>query len=280
MKQLTLELFLQFFGISAASGIVYNNDYLQIISDDANVLYTYDIKKENLSKNSLLSDLSLQENVAKTIKKDFEAITTDGEHYFLFGSGSTSNRKELIELDVKTKELIAKHDLEILYESMKSFAQIGDEDFNIEGVVVDGETWYFFNRGNGPTSANGIFTVTAKNLLEDFNIVYNPIELPKIEGHQTSFTDATLVDNKLFFLATAEKTSSTYHDGEIAGSIIGRINPKKMKLEKTRQISQTNKFEGLSLYKKEGKNLAFLLCEDPDNPETKTTSIYKLSFKN
>lgn len=280
MKQLTLELFLQFFGISAASGIIYNNDYLQIISDDANVLYTYDIKKENLSKNSLLSDLSLQENVPKAIKKDFESITTDGEHYFLFGSGSTTNRKELIELDVKTKELIATHDLEILYESMKSFSQISDEDFNIEGVVVDGETWYFFNRGNGPTTANGVFTVTAKNLLEDFNIVYNPIELPKIDGHQTGFTDAVMVDNKLYFIAAAEKTSSTYHDGEIAGSIIGRINPKKMKLEKARQINQTNKFEGLSLYKKEGKKLEFLLCEDPDNPDTKTTSIYKLSFKN
>src|SRR5690606_39797613 len=52
----------------------------------------------------------------------------------------------------------------------------------------------------------------SKNLLEDFNIVYNPIELPKIDSHQTSFTDAILVDNKLYFLATAEKTSSTYHD--------------------------------------------------------------------
>lgn len=278
MKQLTLELFLQFFGISAASGIIYNNDHLQIISDDAHVLYTYDIKKEQLSKNSLMLDRSIQENVAKTVKKDFEAITTDGEHYFLFGSGSTAQRKELIELDIASKELIAVHDLDILYESMKSFAQISDEDFNIEGVVVQGETWYFFNRGNGPAQANGIFTVTAKNLLEDFNIVFNAIELPKIDGHQTGFTDAVMVENKLYFLAAAEKTSSTYHDGEIAGSIIGRINPKKMKVEKTKPISLTHKFEGLSLYKQEGKNLEFLLCEDPDMANTQT-SIYKLSFK-
>lgn len=278
MKQLTLELFLQFFGISAASGIIYNNDHLQIVSDDAHVLYTYDIKKEQLSKNSLMLDRSIQENVAKAIKKDFEAITTDGEHYFLFGSGSTAHRKELVELDVASKELIAVHDLDILYESMKNFAQISDEDFNIEGVVVHGETWYFFNRGNGPAQANGIFTVTAKNLLEDFNIVFNAIELPKIDGHQTGFTDAVMVDNKLYFLAAAEKTSSTYHDGEIAGSIIGRINPKKMKVEKTKPISLTHKFEGLSLYKQEGKNLEFLLCEDPDMPNTQT-SIYKLSFR-
>lgn len=279
MKQLTLELFLQFFGISAASGIIYNDEHLQLISDDANVLYTYDLKKESLSKSMIPTPHALYENVDKASKRDFEAITTDGEHYFLFGSGSTENRQDMAEFDVESKSFVAVHSLDILYASMKSFAEMDDADFNIEGVVVQGDTWYFFNRGNGPAQTNGIFTVTAKNLLEDFNIVFNAIELPKIDGFQTGFTDAVWVDGKLYFLAAAEKTTSTYLDGDIAGSIIGRINPKKMKLEKTKPISHTNKFEGLSLYKKEGRNLSFLLCEDPDSP-TAQTSIYKLSFKN
>ena len=51
-----------------------------------------------------------------------------------------------------------------------------------------------------------------------------------------------------------------------------------MKVEKTKPISLTHKFEGLSFYKQEGKNLEFLLCEDPDTSNTQT-SIYKLSFK-
>lgn len=279
MKQLTLELFLQFFGVTAASGIMYTDNQLQIISDDSHVLYTYDITNEKLIKNSLESDLSIREKVDKAIKEDYEAITSDGSHFYIFGSGSTDNRAILKEVDIQNKDQVATHDLSVLYESMKSFAKLSDADFNIEGVLLKDDTWYFFNRGNGPSVANGIFTIKAKDLLEEFNIVYNPIKLPKINGHQTSFTDATLVGDKVYFLAAAEITTSTYHDGAIAGSIVGRLNLKKMKLEKTQQITQTHKFEGISLYKKDGRYLEFVLCHDPDNPEITQTTIYKLRFK-
>ncbi len=278
MKQLTLELFLQLFGIGAASGLIYKDDQLQIISDDANVFYTYEIAREKLTKNSLNLDYSLEEQLPKAVKNDFEAITTDGEHYYIFGSGSTPKRNKLIEVSSLTKEIISINDLEVLYESMKSFAAIADDDFNIEGVIVDGNTWYFFNRGNGPAKKNGVFTVTGANILEEFNIVYNPIQLPKIDGVQTGFTDATLVDNKIYFLAAAEDADSTYQDGDVKGTLIGRMDLKKLKVEKTTIISNTHKFEGISLLKKEGKTRSFLLCEDADNTDNKT-KIYKLDFK-
>jgi hypothetical protein len=51
-----------------------------------------------------------------------------------------------------------------------------------------------------------------------------------------------------FFLATAEDTESTYDDGEVLGSLIGRINLKTMKIDFTQKISSTYKFEGLTLY--------------------------------
>lgn len=278
MKQLTLELFLQLFGIGAASGLIYKEDQLQIISDDANVLYTYEIAREKLIKNSLNADYSIEEQLPKALKNDFESITTDGDHFYIFGSGSTPNRNKLIELSSLTKEIISINDLEVLYESMKSFATIADEDFNIEGVIVNGNTWYFFNRGNGPAKRNGVFTVTGTNILEEFNLVYNPIQLPKIDGVQTGFTDATLVDNKIYFLAAAEDADSTYQDGEVKGTLLGRMDLKKLKVEKTTLISSTHKFEGISLLKKEGKTRSFLLCEDADNADN-NTKIYKLNFK-
>lgn len=281
MKELTLEIFLQFFGVSAASGLLYHDQQLEIISDNAHVLYNYSIPQGRLNKNILTENGALEEAVAKTIKKDYEAITSDGKHYYIFGSGSgsLSHRNEMVEVDAASKTRIANHDLDVLYQSMRHFAQLDEADFNIEGVVVDADTWYFFNRGNGPAAANGIFTVKAANLLEEFNIVYNPITLPKVQGWQTGFTDAVLLDGKFYFLAAAEKTTSTYEDGAIAGTLIGRINPKKMKLEKTAIISTTHKFEGLSLYKKDRRNLEFLLCEDPDN-DSQELVIYKLKFRN
>ena len=76
-------------------------------------------------------------------------------------------------------------------------------------------------------------------------------------------------------MATAEDTQSTYNDGEVKGSLIGVIDVATMKLEFTQKISDTHKFEGLTLYQNSDKTLEFLLCEDKDS-EVLETNIYKL----
>ena len=45
------------------------------------------------------------------------------------------------------------------------------------------------------------------------------VKLPKISNVEFTFTDAILVDNFIYFLASAEDTISTYEDGEVLGSI-------------------------------------------------------------
>jgi hypothetical protein len=54
-----------------------------------------------------------------------------------------------------------------------------------------------------------------------------------MKGVRTCFTDAVLVDEKIYFLATAENTY-TYDDGEILGSLIGRIDIETMKIDFTK----------------------------------------------
>jgi hypothetical protein len=49
-----------------------------------------------------------------------------------------------------------------LYAVMQSFGHI-KSDFNLEGVIYDGENWYLFNRGNGAKQKNVIFTFMPKN---------------------------------------------------------------------------------------------------------------------
>jgi hypothetical protein len=78
-------------------------------------------------------------------------------------------------------------------------------------------------------------------------------------------------------LASAEDSQSTYLDGEVLGSSIGRINSETMKLKKVVTITDKHKFEGLTLYKNNPKTLEFLLCEDQDN-EVMESQIFKLTL--
>jgi hypothetical protein len=71
------------------------------------------------------------------------------------------------------------------------------------------------------------------------------------------FTDAVWWKKNLF-LSYSKNTAYAYDDGEILGSLIGRIDIETMKIDFTK-ISPTNKFEGLTLFSK-NKKIQFLIC--------------------
>jgi hypothetical protein len=91
-----------------------------------------------------------------------------------------------------------------LYAVMQSFGYIKSEDFNLEGVTYDGENWYLFNRGNSDATRMS-FSLHAK--IKPSSAFLNDYKLPKMKGVRTCFTDAVLVDEKIYFLATAENTA-------------------------------------------------------------------------
>ena len=262
-------------GISCASGLVYRGNSLFIISDNSSFLYEYHLLEKELNKIKLYVDS--QENIPKKDKYDFESIVLKGNKLHLFGSGSTSKREKGITYNLKTKTIEEK-DLSKLYKNIKQTNSISDEDLNIEGALFHNEKWHLFQRGNGANSRNGI-AVLNDNFDDNGTIDFIPIQLPKIKHVETSFTDAILVEDKIYFLATAEDTSSTYYDGEILGSIIGGMNSKTFEIEFTKKITDTNKFEGLTLYSKTNDNIEFLLCEDNDS-EVLESTIYKLVLTN
>jgi hypothetical protein len=280
MQKFTLELLFRIIGIGSASGLFYNNNSLYLISDSSHMLYHYNMEDKTIERTPLVSkDYAGQlENVPKKDKADYEAIAAKGDDLYLFGSGSTENRNLIAHINYKSKEVHPHIDATDLYLVMQEFGNISPEDFNIEAAVNDGEVWYLLNRGNGPKSENGIFTLTGTIDDTAFQIVYNKIKLPKIKKAQAGFTDAVKVGDKLYFIAAAEGGASTYADGDVAGTLIGRINLDKMKVEFTEVISLKNKFEGITFFKEEGKNLEFLLCEDTDKDE-KESDIYKIIMK-
>jgi hypothetical protein len=273
MEKFQLTLLFKIIGLGSASGLIYQDNKILAIGDNSSYLYEYYMDSNKLERHALAENS--EENIAKSIKPDFEAITKYQDSLYLFGSGSTVNRTIMVQVDAKSKSVIKSQDLSDLYLAMQSFGKIAEEDFNLEGAIFNGETWFLFNRGNGKTNKNVIFSIDGKNLANEFRIVANEYKLPKIKGIRTSFTDAILVDDKIYFLATAENTDSTYNDGEVLGSIVGRIDLKKMKIDFTKKITNTQKFEGITLFKKSEKEIEFLLCEDNDT-EVLESNIYKL----
>jgi len=273
MEKFQLTLLFKIIGLGSASGLIYQDNTIFAIGDNSSYLYEYQMSNNKLERHALAENS--EENIPKSIKPDFEAITKYQDSLYLFGSGSTVNRTIMVQVDAKSKSVIKSQDLSDLYLAMQSFGKIAEEDFNLEGAIFNGETWFLFNRGNGKTNKNVVFTIDGKNLANEFRIVANEYKLPKIKGIRTSFTDAILVDDKIYFLATAENTDSTYNDGEVLGSIVGRIDVKKMKIDFTKKITDTQKFEGITLFKKSEKEIEFLLCEDNDT-EVLESNIYKL----
>ena len=268
MEKFELLIFLAIKGIGSASGIVHTNNSLYIISDNSTYLYEYQLANNHLNKIALAENP--QNNIAKKEKPDYESITLKGNTLHLFGSGSTENRNKTTSYHLTNNE-IKNSDLTPLYQTIKKQLKIADDELNIEGTILNGDNLILFQRGNGTNAKNGV-------VIHNYNtnqLNFVPISLPKIKHVETSFTDAVLINDKIYFLASAEDTASTYDDGEVLGSIIGIIDKKTFALEKYIQISDKHKFEGLTLYSEKENQMEFLLCEDNDTDDLNAT-IYKL----
>ena len=274
MKKFTLDILFKIIGFGSASGLIYNDNLLYIVSDNSTFLYQYNITESKTSKIKLFDNS--QENLKKKEKSDFEAILQKDKKLHLFGSGSKPRRQKLAIYDPKSSKT-TESDLSAIYDAFRKVAQLPKEELNIEGVVYHNQKWIFFQRGNGKLGVNGIFILKGKKLAANDNVKFIPMKLPNLKHVAATFTDAVLVKDKIYFLAAAEDSNSTYKDGELIGSIIGCLDAATFKIDFTQTITETQKFEGLTLYKNTKDSIEFLLCEDNDTEGLEST-IYKLSL--
>jgi len=277
MKNYTLTSFCKIVGIGSASGLFFQKGKVFVVSDNGGYLYGYDIETEFLRKTPLL-DSEVLENIPKKLKPDFEAMSEYDGKLHIFGSGSTENRNIMVEVENASGRVIRRNDLSALYNDMRKIAEISVDDFNLEGALHDGKSWLFFQRGNGGSGKNGIFTVSGGLANGDRDIRFREMELPNINRVMTSFTDAIMVNGTIYFLATAEDTQSTYDDGEIVGSIVGQIDPISLEIIFSQQITDKHKFEGITLYNSTESEITFLLCEDNDT-NYRESEIFKLTVE-
>lgn len=301
--QFILKAFQEIEGLGAASGLVYQQPHLYLISDYSSYLYCYDLEQSQLNKIALFADS--REFIPKPEKFDFEAIVEYGNALLLLGSGSTPRRNSLVRHDLSDSDSQAdqgstgatrQYDLSALYEKLRQTAQLNDDELNIEGAIYHQSQWLLFQRGNGAQAQNGIFIVQG-NIIPDLSLSGNdvrpdasiqsnnlvqavefvPLQLPVVNRVPSGFTDAILVGETIYFLASAEKSGSTYQDGEVLGSYIGCMDLHTKTIQDVQLISTCHKFEGLTLYQQTLHKLEFLLCEDNDTEQLNTT-IYKLTL--
>ncbi len=264
--QLTLEAFRRLPGVGAASGLCLANGWIYLISDNATFLYAHSLEGEDSLRIPLAADP--QADIRKKEKPDFEALLMRDGHLEVYGSGSRPNRQTKAVVD-PNRHTVEHEDLAPLYERMQAVSGIDPAAFNIEGVVSKGNSLYFFQRGNGAGGHNGIFSVSGSTLS------YQPVDLPTIDGTAATFTDATLVDDTIYFLAAAEASDSTYYDGEVTGSLIGTWHPDTDATVVLGVLPGKYKFEGLAFEARTVGGMSFLLCEDADVAAPFTT-LYRL----
>lgn len=271
MYNFILDIFINVAGVGAASGIFYKEDTIYLISDNSNYLYSLSIPENSLSKTLLVENKEVNEAVPKSSKMDLESLFNYQDTLYLLGSGSKLGRNNLFKVALEDQS-ITSTDLSESYAMIQKELNIDTENYNIEGAFIYNDQFHLLNRGNGPDKMNGIISVSKSF---DGQPSYKKIDLQTASGENPMFTDAVLDGDTLYFIAAAEESNSTYEDGEVTGSFIGQIDLKNMNVNSLTKISDTHKFEGITLYRSSADHLEFLLCEDPDNDQQETT-IYKL----
>lgn len=270
--------------LAAASGVVRRGDHLYVVGDDELHLGVFRISspEPGTLRRALSGELPAEAKERKRHKPDLEVLTLlpplPGSPYGALlglGSGSTPERDRGFTWDLAADGSLAGEaqelDLQPVFDALRS--ELGG--LNVEGATLMGDRLWLLNR-----AAEGVPNAIAQlamadvleSLLRDRRIdafelaELHAYELGEIDGTPLTFSDATpLGGGVLVFTASAERTSSSYDDGEIAGSVIGLIDADG-DVARLRQIDRRHKVEGVHASLDTGV-LDLLLVTDQDDPE-------------
>ena len=192
-----------------------------------------------------------------------------GEALLALGSGSTAERRRAVALDVVTgsRRIIA---LEALYAALGERLQ----ELNIEGAVASGESVFLAQRGNGAKRENALVRLDRARFEKDLAagaisaaclLEVIPVSLGEVGEVPLSLTDLCVgPKEELIFTAAAEDTDDPYTDGEVSGSIVGRMDLQG-RVDDNRVFAENVKLEGVCSLS--GGELR--LVADPDDASAK-----------
>jgi hypothetical protein len=245
--------------ITSASGLILHQDNFYVVADDELGLiklhkdFNRPAEVIQLVEGKLPDDQKLR----KKLKPDFESLTylPQLDSILCLGSGSKPQRQ--IALLRNSSGQIRNLNLTKIYEYLNNtFSEL-----NLEGCTINEDQLILLQRGNGPSLQNAVIRIQLQHFLSDNHqgIQILPIQLGQLNNIPLSFTDATIYQKRLFFLAVAENSNSTYEDGEYSGAVIGEIQSDGM-IASMRQIDIPHKPEGLYMH----QNKIFIVTDADD----------------
>lgn len=272
---------------SAASGMWVENETLYVVADDELELGVFAWQSQQPGRTLSIIPGELPDDPArrKELKPDFESLTRlpACERYphgalVAFGSGSTDQRKRGMLWPFAAPGQLAEapqlFSLQALYGPLEQeFA-----DLNIEGLVIQGDSFKLWQRGNNLNPQSSVIEYRLDDLYVLLDgqadvaaiqpLYIEHYDLGLAEGVPLTFTDAfALDDGRCLFTAAAENTDDSYRDGDCVGAAIGLIGP-DLKLQGIWPVQPVHKIEGISAQKEPDGRLRVLLVTDADDPET------------
>jgi len=283
--------------LSSASGVSVENGTIFLTGDDIPWLVELD-NDLKVRKRIRLSgiDSIVNGRTPSTIKADYECMETfedDGLiKTLVLSSGSKVNSRDTAVLFTHgDSSNILKRNIRPIFEKIKTKAEMGDEEINIEGLAIAGVKAYLFHRGN--ISGNFIAEMNKNDFLHylqtghyhDLSINIHRFDLPKLNGVPSGFSGACYLQNNhsLLFTASMEDTKSVTADGEVSGSYIGSIPIKSIEkaiyhstlLKKEGKIL-AKKLEGICIKKAQGNEMdAITVCDNDDG----TSDLFLIRIK-
>lgn len=245
--------------ISAASGLVFVDGRFYIVADDELSLYSYPQTRLGAARAIKLipGRLPRAKKARKERKPDWEALVVDPvtSDILCIPSGSKKNRCRGVV--VSKAGGVRTVNFKKLYQALsQKFSEL-----NIEGAVWVGERLWLFQRGNGKKIQNATIEILAKSILEKNPIIrkIRRYDLECLNDVPFSFTDAATDESGIWFLAVAENTNDPVLDGEVLGSVLGRMDWEGNILS-THALDLRSKPEGLCV---SGKHF-YLVTDDDD----------------
>jgi hypothetical protein len=263
--------------LAAGSGLHSGARNLWVVADDSHHLVRFSRDAESFGEGYRIfpGDLPDDEKARKRAKPDSECLIAlptarGGERLLAFPSGSKAHRVRAADVALSETEAFLHADL-VDFSSLLHFLDRRIPDLNIEGGVALGDEVLLLQRGNGKAGVNAVVTFSLDQFLsclrgdcrEDrLSPTIAEVELPKIDGVSLTFTDAALCEGQVYFSAAAERSGSTYDDGEVLGSVIGRLGREPVLFSQIDRV----KVEGLSVSSFEADSVGFFAVTDADDP--------------
>ena len=280
--------------VRAGSGIAWIGGLLAVVQDDANFIAlvdpaSYDVRALTLPAGEGGVRLFGSDRGNKQLKLDLEACVAlpdgpGGEMLVAFGSGSTPQRERIVLVrGIPEAPSVEVRDASAFYDLLRGAHEFSGSEMNLEGAAWRHGRLLLFNRGNG-AAMNGREPVDAAcevdwNRLRAHLLNADPpppppervtrYQLGEIDGWRLTFTDASVIGDRMLFAATAEASPNTYDDGPVAGSALGIIDGSGARwtvIEDAAGGRFRGKVEGITPGARPGTVLVVIDRDDPHLP--------------